>query len=102
MNVKILQSAESEIAEAMDYYNKQFPGLGYEFASEVRKCINTIISFPKAWIKFQDEIRKYIINRFPYAILYEVKKDMIIIFAVMHLKMNPQRWENRLKTNQTD
>ncbi len=48
MNVQILQSAESEIAEAMDYYNIQDPGLGYEFAFEVKESINRMISFPSA------------------------------------------------------
>ena len=32
MKVQILQCAEKEIAEAMDYYNEQYPGLAYDFA----------------------------------------------------------------------
>ena len=37
MNFQILQSAEDEIAQGMDYYNKQYSGLGYEFAVEIKE-----------------------------------------------------------------
>ena len=97
MNVKVLQSAEAEIAEAMDYYNGQYQGLGYEFAFEVKEGTNRIITFPNAWTKFDVDIRKCSVKRFPYAILYEHRKNLIIIFAVMHLKQNPLTWKTRLK-----
>lgn len=97
MRIRILQSAESEIADGMDYYNKQYPGLGYEFATEIKKSITAIKSYPKAWVKYYDSFRKCFVNRFPYAVLYEVRKESIIIFAVMHLKMSPKNWEKRLK-----
>ena len=97
MNFQILQSTEAEIAEAMDYYNTQYPGLGYEFAFEVKESMNRIISFPNAWPLFQEEARKCQIDRFPYGIIYEVREDTIIVFALMHLRENPQKWEKRLR-----
>jgi hypothetical protein len=97
MNVQILQSAESEIADAMDYYNLQYPGLGYEFAFEVKESINRILSFPDAWPLFIDNVRKSHVNRFPYGILYEVREKSIIVFAVMHLMQDPAPWEKRLE-----
>jgi len=36
MNIRILSCAEEEFIEAVDYYNEQSPGLGYEFAAEMR------------------------------------------------------------------
>ena len=97
MNLQILQSAESEIAEAMDYYNLQDPGLGYGFAVEVKESINRIISFPNAWPQFDQEIRKCHVHRFPYGILYEIRENNIIVFAVMHFRKNPAKWEERLQ-----
>ena len=96
MKFKILQSAENEIAEGMDYYNEQYPGLGYEFAVEIKAGIKRIKSFPLAWPSFQKEIRISHVNRFPYGILYEIRQKEIIVFAIMHLKKNPERWEDNL------
>ena len=97
MNFQILQSAEDEIAEGMDYYNEQYPGLGYEFAVEIKEGMNRIKFFPEAWPQFIDKIRISHVNRFPYGILYEVRQKSIVVFAVMHLRQNPEKWEDKLK-----
>ena len=97
MNFQILQSAEEEIAEGMDYYNEQYSGLGYEFAVEIKEGMNRIKLFPEAWPQFIGKIRISHINRFPYGILYEVRQKSIIVFAVMHLKQSPEKWEDKLK-----
>jgi hypothetical protein len=96
MKLQILQPAEAEIAEAMDYYNNQYSGLGYEFAFEVRESMNRIISYPNAWPLFLGKTRKCHVNRFPYGIIYEVKAKVIIVFAIIHLKKNPKTWEQRV------
>ena len=83
MNFQILQSAEDEIAEGMDYYNKQYPGLGYEFAVEIKAGMKRIESFPLAWPSFQKEIRISHVNRFPYGILYKIRQEEIVVFAGM-------------------
>ena len=48
MNIRILSSAEKEFTEMVDYYNGQCPGLGYEFAVEVKNALDRIASFPDA------------------------------------------------------
>ena len=96
MNIQILKCAEIEIAEAMDYYNNQYSGLGYEFAFEVKESINRILSFPNAWPIFVEKTHKCNISRFPYGILYEQRKNIIIVFAVMNLKQDPEKWESYL------
>ena len=57
MNFQILQCAEDEIADGMDYYNDQCPGLGYEFAYELKEGMQRIRSYPEAWSPFVENIR---------------------------------------------
>ncbi|MBF0548850.1 MAG: type II toxin-antitoxin system RelE/ParE family toxin [Candidatus Riflebacteria bacterium] len=92
MKIRILSCAEAEIAEAMDYYNSQYAGLGYEFAVEVKECFKRITAFPKAWPNFSDSTKRCLLNRFPYGVLYQCQHNEIIVFAVMHLKQNPEKW----------
>ena len=40
--------AEAEFLDAMDYYERCEPGLGYDFAIEVHSTIENILSFPHA------------------------------------------------------
>ena len=96
MKIRILACAEAEMAEAIDYYNAQYPGLGYEFAVKVKECLSLISSFPQAWPCFSKTTRRCLVNRFPYGILYQHKSKEIIVFAVMHLKCDPDKWEKRI------
>ena len=49
MKIVLLAEAVADIKLAVDHYNKELPGLGFEFASNVRKTIERIKSFPQAW-----------------------------------------------------
>jgi plasmid stabilization system protein ParE len=89
--------AEVEFDAAIDYYEDREPGLGYDFAVEVHSTLENILSFPKAWPIFEEDIRRCQTRRFPYGIIYAVNEDVIFVLAVMHLHRDPEYWKNRLK-----
>ena len=96
MKVEILAPAEAELLEAVSYYNEQSEGLGYEFAAEVRQTIGRIVQFPDAWHKLSVRTRRCRTKRFPYALVYQVRGDLILIVAIMHLRRHPDTWKSRL------
>ena len=96
MKVTFLAIAENELVEAMDYYNLQCAGLGYDLLLEVKETINRIKAFPEAWPRFTYSTRRCLIHRFPYGILYGSKKNEIVVYAIMHLKCDPEKWTKRL------
>jgi plasmid stabilization system protein ParE len=83
-------------SEAVDYYNAERAGLGYEFAAEVSKTIDRIKAFPRSWPSFSQRTRRCLISHFPYAILYAMQDDGILIGAIMHVKRDPIQWQQRL------
>ncbi len=97
MRIKVLSCAEQEFSEAVDYYNDQYPGLGYEFAAEVKTAFDRIISFPNAWPSFSIHARRCMINRFPFSIVYQVRQDCILVGGIMHMKRDPKPWQKRLE-----
>jgi hypothetical protein len=48
VKVRVLSCAEREFAEAVDFYNAERPGLGYELAEEVQRTLARISAFPEA------------------------------------------------------
>lgn len=38
-----------------------------------------------------------ITNRFPYGVLYQVRQEFILVSAIMHLKRDPKKWQERIK-----
>lgn len=97
MNIRFLTPASVELTDAVDYYEDQRPGLGYEFLSEVEAAIDKIIQFPDAWTPLTKRIRRILLKRFPFGLLYNIQDDTVIIVAVMDLRRNPAHWKDLLK-----
>ena len=96
MRVRILVEAAAVIDAAASFYNDQSPGLGAEFAIEVRSGLARILKHPKAWALMGRRVRRYRLNRFPYGLVYAPLDTEILIIAVMHLHRKPDYWKERL------
>ncbi|MBI4179322.1 type II toxin-antitoxin system RelE/ParE family toxin [bacterium] len=97
MIIRVLACAETELSEAVAYYNEQCPGLGFKFAAETKAALARIMDFPDAWPKFSGRSRRCLLDRFPYGVLYHKSPDEILVVAVMHLSRAPKRWADRLR-----
>ena len=95
MNIYFHPDALREFEEAIDYYSEIDTKLGYSFAKEVQSALKRIISFPEAWTEIDKNIRRCLIHRFPFGVLYAKKGDAIYILAIMHLHRNPAYWKDR-------
>ncbi|MBF0265498.1 MAG: type II toxin-antitoxin system RelE/ParE family toxin [Gammaproteobacteria bacterium] len=89
--------AEKEFNAAIDYYEEIESGLGFDFAIEVHSAIQRAVSSPGAWAIIDESIRRSLVHRFPYGILYSVEQDKILVLAVMHLHRHPDYWKDRKK-----
>jgi plasmid stabilization system protein ParE len=91
-----LPPAEDELIAAAQYYQQQSAGLGSEFLSEVERTVAAILAYPEAAPRVKKDIRRRLLKRFPFGILYAVAADEVVIVAVMHLRRRPGYWEDRL------
>lgn len=88
--------AETEFVRAVEYYEEREEGLGLDFAVEIYSAIERILAHPKAWPVLEDDIRRSLVRRFPYGLLYAEEEDKIFITAVMHLHREPDYWKHRM------
>jgi len=88
--------AAAELAEAIQYYEDVEPGLGQDFAVEVYSAIQRATAYPHAWAILEGDIRRSLVRRFPYGVLYAEDGDGVMVVAVMHLHRNPGYWEERM------
>jgi plasmid stabilization system protein ParE len=87
--------AQRELDEAIQFYDAESPGLGAAFLNEVERCAQAIQKYPEAGQFIIGTIRRRLIRRFPYALLYSVKPNSIRVLAVMNLKRRPMYWAGR-------
>ncbi len=96
MKYEFHPEAEKEFIASIDYYETSRPGLGYEFAEIIFTAIKDISDAPKTWPVFYMDIRRRLIHRFPFAVLYTDEGSLIYILAVMHLSRDPFYWQARI------
>ncbi len=95
MKVFFHKDAEIELNEAADYYEDQVPGLGIQLVTEIYLTVQRIMEHPHAWPVIEGDIRRALVRRFPYGVLYAVHDGCIFILAVMHLHREPGYWKER-------
>jgi plasmid stabilization system protein ParE len=83
--LKIRLAAEADMAEAAQWYNQRWPGLGEKFLREVDQAIARVLENPLAFpvIRRRHEVRRVLTQRFPYRIFFSLKGDTIVVHAVL-------------------
>lgn len=100
-SIRIDLEAEEEIIHAIDRYETEREGLGVEFWDELRAAIRTleapgpecgaVIGLPR-----ELGVRRKLLVRFPYAIVFVEADSSVRILSVMHGHRRPAYWRRRL------
>jgi len=93
--VRFLPEARDEYDSAADYYEQQQAGLGVDFIARVREVLQRTSANPKLHGTVYQDVRKGVVRRFPYIVLYREEAGEIIVIAVFHTARNPAIWQSR-------
>ena len=74
MRVIFTRIARQELEDATRYYELEYSGLGIRFKEEVRKAALRIAAHPQAWSRERGDVRKCLLHKFPYKLMYSVEK----------------------------
>ena len=96
MNVEFQDVARFEFREAAHYYDLCETGLGLEFTVEVERTISRIEKNPDVFPIFHKGARRALTRRFPYAVIFRIESNRILILAVMHCHRRPETSKNRV------
>ena len=95
-SVEFHPGARDELIAAARFYEAQAPGLGRDFIHTVRRTYEQLPEAPASGPPFGRHLRRLLIPKFPYGLLYRVEAERIYIVAVMHLHRRPGYWRSRL------
>jgi toxin ParE1/3/4 len=87
--------AAEEMQAAAASYAIRAPGLGDAFLDEIEQGLRRIQELPRLWPVYEGEYRRYLLQRFPYGLIYRIDPEEIFILAVAHLHRHPGYWKNR-------
>lgn len=66
MTARLLEIAELELDQAIQWYSAQAPGLGDAFLIEALCAADRIVRFPDAWQSLDENVKRCHLNCFPY------------------------------------
>lgn len=88
-------AAELEVAEAATWYEEQRSGLGQRFLTAVRKAAVDAAGSPHQYALVHGDLRRILVHRFPYALIFRETHDELFIAACYHLHRDPNVWRSR-------
>ena len=95
MNIRFLTIARQEVDNAVRWFEERTEGKGLEFLDELDRVVRMIKSFPLAALEIEPEIRRSLLARFPYAVVYGIDDQTIVVIAVAHTHRKPHYWIDR-------
>ena len=97
MNVTMIPAARAEMFRAARWYDRRGNGLGDRLLDDIRTSILSVLEFPAAFPPINPVYRKKLLDVFPYALIYRIEADEIIVVAIANLKRSPRYWRRRIK-----
>jgi plasmid stabilization system protein ParE len=93
--VRFHREADEDLSEAREWYEQRSEFAAQAFSPEIAHAIDRILEAPHRYPKGRRGERCFVLDRFPYTILYRVREDHIYITAVAHQSRRPGYWRHR-------
>ena len=87
--------AEFELNDAAVFFEGKTAGLGHRFLSAVERAVAEVTKHPEASPIILNHVRRKLVRKFPYNIMFTIKPDQIRILAIANQKRRPFYWRGR-------
>ena len=97
LSLIITEKAQEDLGNAFQWYEDQEPGLGKKFTRCIDDKITDIKRHPlHHQVILSNQVRRALINRFPFSIYFVIEVELITIFAILHQRRSPEYWKSRM------
>ena len=100
MKLKVHPEAAGDWRDATHWYESQRAGVGAEFFAVIDAGFAKIDTNPELCPRLETwtgdgDIRRLLVPRFPYAVVFEIVGGEIQVSAVAHTRRRPHYWAQR-------
>lgn len=93
MRVALSSLAEHQITEAAANYEKKDKQLGLRFLGSIEDALLDISQHPEAFRRMRGDIRRIMLDTFPWGLLYTRVPEGVRVLTLIHLHSDPGSWE---------
>jgi plasmid stabilization system protein ParE len=94
--IRLHPDAQEEFDRAIEWYERERPGLGETFAFRVKEVFERISKMPEIYGRVFRNVSGTLMRQFPYAVYYRLEPHAIEILSVFHTKRDPREWQSRV------
>ena len=87
--------AEVEVLAAQKWYEERRLGLGGEFRAVIDDAIDRVSRQPESFPRVHGEIRRALVQRFPFGLYFETIANQVVVLGVVHGHRDPKTWKSR-------
>ena len=91
----VTEEAELDITEVRDRYRSIGPELDASFRAALDDAVLAIRNRPYAYQVVHRSLRRILLRRFPYFILFAVFDKTVVVFGCFHTRRDPKAWRLR-------
>jgi hypothetical protein len=98
MTYRFHVEASVEYEEQIRYYRRCQSGLQHRFVAAVEEAMARILENPERWRMIEPNIRRCLVKKFPFSIIYSVQSGVVFVLAIAHGSREPGYWSQRTKS----
>lgn len=96
LRVEFLSGADADLQDIFNQFEDYRDGFGAEFLTVVDAYLARLAVFPEIAPVYFENIRRQVMNRFPYGIFYEPQPARILVTAILDLRQDKEQITQRL------
>jgi plasmid stabilization system protein ParE len=97
MRIEIARSAETDLLQGFTFYERQQMGIGDYFLDSLFSDIDALSLYGGVHPKPDGRLHRTLAKRFPFAIYYDMRDDLVTVVAVLDCRQNPASIVDRLQ-----
>jgi toxin ParE1/3/4 len=93
--LEIHPAALEELNAAVAWYLERSESAAVDFVNEVDRAMDLVLASPLRWPKADYETRRFVLQRFPFAVIYRATERAVQVLAIAHGHRHPGYWKAR-------
>ena len=94
--IRFLPEANEEFEHAIEWYADRGKDLARDFVARVGAIVRRVAAQPTMHANVYKDVRKAVLTRFPYIVLYREDNEELVVISVFHTSRNPDEWQSRV------
>jgi hypothetical protein len=95
--IEFLSGADADLQQVFNHFEDYREGFGTEFMLAVDAYLARIATFPEIAPRYFENVRRQVMQDFPYGIFYQVLPTRVLVTAILDLRQDPEKIRQRLR-----